>query len=318
MLFIPEKPRSNDVLNHSASCSFNDPLYESLITFLQKNPREILRNLKKNFPQADFEQKLEKAIQAGLIRRVDRRYEVQVTIFPEELAWQDIVKEQGQIVLAEILAHPKLNFKQLWQSLTVDQRTLPLFVSDVNHLEKMRPWLVETKTFYGKFRLEEFQNGVPQTTLTNYFNRRYWTDNLQAIQQLLGEVDAQYFLDQAIPKLLRGQEKPLRESRRDIFTEALQLFGLLDSEKRATVIVNSSNSASSDSSAVKLFLEPVFFTSFSKACDNFQKYPPAVAEHLQLLLQGYILEQLALKNYFPTIQVADEELWHCLIIEKQA
>ena len=90
-------------------------LFLKLILFLKKQQKPpILRELKQNFPEKNFEKILDQLIDAGIINRKDRRYQVAFPIYSTQdqqksrERWQlpnTIISEQLAFILqAEIMS----------------------------------------------------------------------------------------------------------------------------------------------------------------------------------------------------------------------
>lgn len=279
-----------------------------LSQYLIKQPQSILRQIKKDFPhQENLEEELEKFISLGLIARKERRYESLVSYFPEDFFWKAFLAERLHPFVETLLAEEKLPVLNLWQTLKLPSRREVLAVSPFQK-EEMAAFLVTAKTFSGKYQVTEIQTERPQTSLTNFFAGKKDTPRLEELTQIVGDVVPDYFLQQSLPKLWRAKEKSLRESRPDIFTDALGVLGLLSPEKITQQVIFPQN-LSSENQHIK--------TTFAEILATFPfKEQPAIFQQLQLLAQGYVLTQLKEANYMKNTQLPLEKGWHVTLLTK--
>lgn len=270
---------------------------EAVTNFLTAHPYCILRELKKEFTSVQgFDQKLETLILAGLIKREDRRYSVVVPSFPIDFPFKPLMHDLVDPLWKNL---PEgISFSNVYNGTKLPKRQYSLQVSPELR-EKMSPYLWDKKEFFGKCQLTEWQNQVSQTTVTNYFKGKRDTKKLYDLEKLLGDVDVHYYLEQSLPKLFRAQKHPLKESRRDIFTESLVTFGLLTEELTPQVNFEEETTQEEISGALKGdFLKILTQLPYQEN--------PAIYEHLTFLTQGYFLTSLVEQGYF-NIENADEK-----------
>lgn len=81
----------------------NSNIFQLLIEYMYQHQKEdiILRDLKKFFPQRQFESFLDQLIEEKLIRRENRRYYLNFPIF-NEIEVQEEVEEKAALILQEL------------------------------------------------------------------------------------------------------------------------------------------------------------------------------------------------------------------------
>ncbi|WP_280738664.1 MULTISPECIES: DUF1803 domain-containing protein [unclassified Enterococcus] len=194
----------------------NQPLFSEIVAYFQEHQETeiILRSLKKQFPQKNFEALLEKMIQAGLILRENRRYTLAFSIIAEKK-----------------LDYPKLDFGFP----VVDAEKLAFF----NRLYEL--WFEDTDYFFATSEIVPFyekrlsKNQKLQFThivkkvenqqqLADYFyilqNGLEMPSNLQSVETLIGDVNPDYFLNQVA--LIMENIKNGKKNRESIFLTALK------------------------------------------------------------------------------------------------
>lgn len=282
---------------------------KSITHYLREHPQSILRQIKKDFPQQEnLEEELEKFIQLGLITRNERRYQSVVSYFPTDFLWEEFLKEALAPLVKQILTTEKLTILDVWETFKLPPRTQLLEVTKTQK-QAMDAYLVTSHTFLGKYQVIEIQTQQSQTTFTNFFAKKEDTPALKKLTHLVGDVVPDYFLQQSLPKLWRAQEKPLRESRPDIFTDALVIMGLLTPEKITNQVLFTKETPVENG---------LLKTKFEKILATFPfKEQPAVFQQLQLLAQGYLFAQLKAANYFTSATLPLESGWHVTILKKK-
>ncbi len=205
---------------------------EELHNYLKKNPQEILRNIKKEFVEvANLDVKLDKWIEKGYIKRENKRYESKLPFYALD-NFQQLV-EIGKSLAEEL---QDVSIFEVFQGILLPEILFPI-VMEKDTYAKIQTYLWhENKLSSEKFEVIVFENEKPQKTLTRYFQGKNETVALLEIYQILGDVVSDYYLDNTLGKLYRSKDKPLSESRPDIFTTSLEKFGLLNHEKKAQVI----------------------------------------------------------------------------------
>lgn len=280
----------------------------NLHDFLVAHPNVILRELKKEFSVVEnFSDKLDTLIDFGLIVRKDRRYLTGITVWPTidvEVKLGEISKEIVETIRAE-----QLNLADSFFSLQGPTQKSALDIPD-DIYQSLLPFIVEKITLRSKYSIVSYQNLLPQTTLVNYFADATQTPQLMAMYELVGDVTPRYFLDQALPKLFRAQNKSLHESRYDIFTDALKELNFLsvDGQNKANLI-NEFSHPQKNTRVSTLFNETIAQLS--------TQFEPAVCTFLAEILRGLILARLGDMEYFQG-RVTDGPAWNVQYIYKSA
>lgn len=279
-----------------------------LHNFLVAHPNVILRELKKEFSAVDnFSDKLDTLIDFGLIIRQDRRYLTGITVWPDINVEAELSEISEKIV--KVIQAEQIDLADSFFSLQGPARKSALDIPD-DIYQQLQPFIVEKITLKSKYSIVSYQNQLAQTTLANYFTDATQTPQLMAMYELVGDVTPRYFLDQALPKLFRAQNKPLHESRYDIFTDALKELNFLsaDGQNVANLINEFSHPQKSP------IVATLFNTSLIQLSTQFE---PAVCTFLAEILRGLILARLGDMEYFQG-RVTDGPAWNVQYIYKSA
>lgn len=265
MIYYPTAPKKMDLL-----------FLENLHFFLKKYPHSILREIKREFKNvSQLDEKLDYFIENNWILRRDKRYETTLEEFSTETFEEFFSKESSFISQLEKL---DLNVIEAFEGMTIKKNSVPFVIDEKDYLE-LRNFLFTKKELTSeKFEVTIFQNELPGTTLANYFEGRLETESLKKAYDLLGDVTATYYLDQTLGKLYRSKEKPLVESRKDIFTDSLYLFDLLNEKKIAKVLFSDD-----------FLIDEV---KIATLIDIFQKEVGQMSEFYQEVFKGKILKNL--------------------------
>ncbi|WP_373823275.1 DUF1803 domain-containing protein [Streptococcus ferus] len=181
------------------------PFFNDLIQYLAAHDEVTLRQLKQEFSHVShFERSIETYVQAGYIKRKDKRYCNQFTL----------VTDTDHI--------------QLDQQLFVD--------TDSSVYEELLSLTFQTEL--GNQTNEAViveQTGISreEPTLSNYFYKLReglpLSDSQQPLYQLLGDVNQEYALKYMTTFLLKfGRKDVVKQKRPDIFVQALALLGYLE------------------------------------------------------------------------------------------
>lgn len=297
MLYLPQATSKN-IRN----------FFPELHTYLLQHPAVILRELKQQFPHVPkFDQTLDELVALNWIKRQDRRYTSQIASWPQDLVAHTYLEP----IVAEIIAEipPKTTLEALWASLPVIEPTEPL-AAPADVIASWRQDQVSQTVLESRHGVLTYQNALPQTTIVNFFSNPQATATLQEIYQLIGDVTVDYYLDQALPKVLRAQGKNLKEGRRDIFTESLILFGLLTPELTTTI----APSVEPLTTEILANVQARFNQAAQKITTTF---PQAVSQQLMVLLRGQIVAATLKMGYFNQEVSGDlADSWHITKIFK--
>ena len=181
------------------------PFFNDLIQYLAAHDEVTLRQLKQEFSHVShLERSIEAYVQAGYIKRKDKRY-------------------CNQFTLVTDTDHIQLN-----QQLFVD--------TDSSVYEELLSLTFQTEL--GNQTNEAViveQTGISreEPTLSNYFYKLReglpLSDSQQPLYQLLGDVNQEYALKYMTTFLLKfGRKDVVKQKRPDIFVQALALLGYLE------------------------------------------------------------------------------------------
>ncbi|WP_373761044.1 DUF1803 domain-containing protein [Streptococcus ferus] len=181
------------------------PFFNDLIQYLAAHDEVTLRQLKQDFSHVShLERSIEAYVQAGYIKRKDKRY-------------------CNQFTLVADTDHIQLN-----QQLFVD--------TDSSVYEELLSLTFQTEL--GNQTNEAViveQTGISreEPTLSNYFYKLReglpLSDSQQPLYQLLGDVNQEYALKYMTTFLLKfGRKDVVKQKRPDIFVQALALLGYLE------------------------------------------------------------------------------------------
>ena len=181
------------------------PFFNDLIQYLAAHDEVTLRQLKQDFSHVShLERSIEAYVQAGYIKRKDKRYCNQFSL----------VTDTDHI--------------QLDQQLFVD--------TDSSVYEELLSLTFQTKL--GNQTNEAViveQTGISreEPTLSNYFYKLReglpLSDSQRPLYQLLGDVNQEYALKYMTTFLLKfGRKDVVKQKRPDIFVQALELLGYLE------------------------------------------------------------------------------------------
>lgn len=197
-------------------------LFSKLILFLKKQQKPpILRELKQNFPEKNFEKILDQLIDAGIITRKDRRYQVAFPIYSTKdqqksrERWQQpntiILEELAFILQADIMSDQRFFY-------ACEEGVVQAFIYRLIHESfqlisfSKEKWPAKIPAFFAANR--------QQLSLPIY----------QELLHLLGDVDEAYYLDQISVIFERVAKQ--RKIRPSIFLTSLIEGNILQSEQR--------------------------------------------------------------------------------------
>lgn len=182
----------------------DDPLFSSLTDYLYEHREQetILRELKKEFSQNKFSHFLDLLIDAGLIKREERRYHLNFPIFDPKDYLQQATSAAETI--AEQLKRLSVDEQKLamgeviWAYCFEDERKEAYFygVRNSRETELLRATAGNEKyRFITLSSIEHFP-----LTLANYFfvqkNQLPVTKAFKELAELIGDVNEAYFFDQ--------------------------------------------------------------------------------------------------------------------------
>ena len=179
------------------------PFFIDLVDYLDHHDDVILREIKSQFPDVAVDKLMEEYIKAGLIRRENKRYYLNLSVL-ESL---DSLELDQEIFVSE--ASP------------VYQALLQKSFETELHNQTNAAILVE-KTDFARTKM----------TLSNYFYKvkhQYpLTEKQQELYDILGDVNSEYALKYMTTFLLKFLKKDqLMQKRHDIFVDSLVVLGYI-------------------------------------------------------------------------------------------
>ncbi|MBO0432227.1 DUF1803 domain-containing protein [Enterococcus sp. DIV0660C] len=214
-----------------------DPLFSPVITYLSEQPEPvILRELKQVFPQRKFEYFLDQLIEAGLVKREQRRYELSFPIFTEnEANYQEIIASQAQRLSEQLskLSKDEQQFilgETLW-SICFEEDSKVFYGYKGETEETTRKTIAGNEAY--QFVSISTTKNFP-VTIANYFfvqkNKPTQFPNFSSLATLLGDVNEVYYFDQVEVIIERIRLNKFKNRRPNIFLESLIQTKTIQSE----------------------------------------------------------------------------------------
>uniref|UniRef100_UPI00359FD09B DUF1803 domain-containing protein n=1 Tax=Streptococcus ferus TaxID=1345 RepID=UPI00359FD09B len=181
------------------------PFFNDLIQYLAAHDEVTLRQLKQEFSHVShLERSIEAYVQAGYIKRKDKRYCNQFTLVTDTdhiQLDQQIFVDTDSSVYEELLS---LTFQT-----ELGNQTNEAVIVEQTGISREEPTL--SNYFY------KLREGLPLS------------DSQQPLYQLLGDVNQEYALKYMTTFLLKfGRKDVVKQKRPDIFVQALALLGYLE------------------------------------------------------------------------------------------
>ncbi len=181
------------------------PFFNDLIQYLAAHDEVTLRQLKQDFSHVShLERSIEAYVQAGYIKRKDKRYCNQFTLVTDTdhiQLDQQIFVDTDSSVYEELLS---LTFQT-----ELGNQTNEAVIVEQTGISREEPTL--SNYFY------KLREGLPLS------------DSQQPLYQLLGDVNQEYALKYMTTFLLKfGRKDVVKQKRPDIFVQALELLGYLE------------------------------------------------------------------------------------------
>ncbi|MGT2682275.1 DUF1803 domain-containing protein [Streptococcus porci] len=190
------------------------PFFQELISYLSENDEVILRQIKKAFPHVkNLDRQLEDYIQAGYIKRDNKRYSLTLPLLESlEAVTLDshLIVDTASPLYEELV---ELSFETVLANQTNE-------VLIVESSSLMRDEL----------------------TLANYFHKlrtaQPFSPKQKELYQLLGDVNPDYALKYMTTFLLKfGRKSEVKQKRLDIFVEALEYLGYVEKIAEQTYVL---------------------------------------------------------------------------------
>lgn len=190
------------------------PFFQELISYLSENDEVILRQIKKAFPHVkNLDRQLEDYIQAGYIKRDNKRYSLTLPLLESlEAVTLDshLIVDTASPLYEELV---ELSFETVLANQTNE-------VLIVESSSLMRDEL----------------------NLANYFHKlttaQPFSPKQKELYQLLGDVNPDYALKYMTTFLLKfGRKSEVKQKRLDIFVEALEYLGYVEKIAEQTYVL---------------------------------------------------------------------------------
>ena len=179
------------------------PFFRELIRYLNQHDDVILREIKTQFPDVAVDKLMEEYIKAGLIRRENKRYSLNLPFLESidnlSLDQEFFVREDSPVYQALL--------KKTFETELRNQTNAAILVE---------------RTDFAREKM----------TLSNYFykvkNQYPLTEKQQKLYDILGDVNPEYALKYMTTFLLKFLKKDqLMQKRRDIFVDSLVVLGYI-------------------------------------------------------------------------------------------
>ena len=220
-----------------------DPLFSLLTDYLYEHREKetILRELKKEFPQNKFSHFLDLLIDAGLIKREERRYHLNFPVFdPNDYLQQ--ATSAAEIIADQLkrlsVAEQKLTMGEvIWAYCFEDERKEAYFYGVRNSPETE---LLRTTAGNQKYRFITLSSKEHfPLTLANYFfiqkNQLPVTKAFKELAELIGDVNEAYFFDQIEVIVDRIRKNKYKNRRPSIFHQSLLVTNTIKEEESFTL-----------------------------------------------------------------------------------
>ncbi|WP_162012074.1 DUF1803 domain-containing protein [Streptococcus sp. S784/96/1] len=181
------------------------PFFKDLINYLNSHDEVILRHIKRDFPEVkNLDKQLEDYIQAGYILRENKHYRLNLPFLEtvEEVTLDShIMVDTESPVYGELLA---LSFETV-----LANQTNGVLIVEASSLTR------------------------EELTLANYFHNlriaQPFSEKQKELYAILGDVNPEYALKYMTTFLLKfARKNEVKQKRRDIFVEALELLGYVE------------------------------------------------------------------------------------------
>lgn len=179
------------------------PFFIGLVDYLDQHNDVILREIKAQFPDVAVDKLMEEYIKAGLIRRENKRYSLNLP-FLESIA--SLVLDQEIFVREDSPVYQAL-LKKTFETELRNQTNAAILIEHTDFARQ-------------------------KMTLSNYFykvkNQYPLTEAQQKLYDILGDVNPEYVLKYMTTFLLKFLKKDqLMQKRRDIFVDSLVVLGYI-------------------------------------------------------------------------------------------
>ncbi|MBO0421842.1 DUF1803 domain-containing protein [Enterococcus plantarum] len=213
----------------------SDPLFTRIVSYLSERKEQdvILRQIKANIlTDKNLELYLDKLIKYNLIERANRRYTLTFPIFSqgESLTLPDSITQSFRAVTqTESISTDYFVLGEWLWSLLFQEEQDPYFFG-IELSSKSLPIFRKREEGNDLLRfVSVYPEELVPLDLANYFNllsrRQELPSHFEPLQNIIGDVDIHYFIPQ-MQKVLRAiKRNRTRDSKKNIFQEALLVTG---------------------------------------------------------------------------------------------
>lgn len=207
---------------------YEEPFFKALCDFLNRQEAPTLRQIKAEFPNEKIDKKLEAYLKDGVIERKDRRYTQKIPV---------VTNKQAKLIVNEWLQR----FEKWYDGMTEEEIQLHLLqlplqpVIQTLYLEEEVSYSHKQIVENHHLKVMSLSENRFDKTLPNYFFYQQYPEPKEAfdkeLEQLLGDVDSEYYLDQVylfLDKLLANR----RRIRENIFIQSLILLKIVAQEEQ--------------------------------------------------------------------------------------
>ncbi|GGC81390.1 DUF1803 domain-containing protein [Enterococcus wangshanyuanii] len=249
----------------------SEPLFEQIMTYLIGNQEQepILRQLKTAIPTTEnLELYLEQMISHGIIQRKNRRYYLSIPIFSQEKRLK--IPASTQIFLDESMKKTSSQepfFGEILWSLFFDDDTDYFFGIKTAETSTTFVKRVEEGNEKLRFIALHLEDTFP-LSLADYFSlltkRAALPDTFKPLERLIGDVDIDYFITQALKVIRSSKRATSRQLKRNIFQEALLVTNDLEKTSDTTfsltspILENDNLSEVDEINTLKKLLSPLW------------------------------------------------------------
>ncbi|MGG5340788.1 DUF1803 domain-containing protein [Enterococcus sp. AZ192] len=247
------------------------PLFEEIMQHLIHNQQQelILRQLKATIPTTEnLELYLEQMISQGIIQRVNRRYYLSIPIFSQQNRLE--IPASTQLFLDDLMkksSNQDQFFGEVLWSVFFDDDTNYFFGVQMADSSATFVKKVEEGNEKLQFVSLHLEDTFP-LSLADYFSllskRTALPDTFKPIEQLIGDVDIDYFITQALKVIRSSLRSKSKQMKRNIFQETLIITNDLQERADTTfsltspILENGSLATADELDELKKILPPLW------------------------------------------------------------
>ncbi|MEI5992534.1 DUF1803 domain-containing protein [Candidatus Enterococcus mansonii] len=217
--------------NRQLHTIISDPLFNRIVDYFldHQGAEVILRQIKTDFSnETNLEHFLDKLIKHNLLERKNRRYSLTFPIYNEKKTIEipDSINKSIEVLGQDRCTRFFIFGEWLWSFLFAEEQDY--FFGVVDSLSQQPVFLTKKEVGNNDFKFISISHENSQPfDLATYFmclsSRKPLPATFQPLQNLIGDVDIDYFVTQT-KKIIRATKRnKIKNSKRNIFQEALLL-----------------------------------------------------------------------------------------------